>query len=64
MKNILRAYYDEVNIINVELDKTHYNGLSNKFSLRSNMEIIPLEIISSSDNGSFVAYKIKCPTLD
>lgn len=64
MKHILRAYYDEVNIINVELDKTHYNGLSNRFSLRSNTEVIPLEIISSSDNGSFVSYKLKCPTLD
>ena len=64
MKHILRSYYDEANIINVELDKTHYNGLSNRFSLRSNMEVIPLEIISSSDNGSFVSYKLKCPTLD
>ena len=32
MEHILRAYYDEENVINVELDKTHYNGLSNKFS--------------------------------
>ncbi len=64
MEHILRAYYDEENIINLELDKTHYNGLSNKFSLRNNDEIIPLEIISSSDYGSFVMYKLKCPTLD
>lgn len=64
MEHILRAYYDEVNVINIELDKTHYNGISNKFSLRSNMEIIPLEIITSSDNGSYVSYKLKCPTLD
>ena len=64
MKHILRAYYDEVNIINVELEKTHYNGLSNKFSLRCDAEVIPLEIISSSDSGSYVSYKLKCPTLD
>ena len=64
MKHILRAYYDEVNIINVELEKTHYNGLSNKFSLRCDTEVIPLEIISSSDSASYVSYKLKCPTLD
>ena len=64
MEHILRAYYDEENVINVELDKTHYNGISNKFSLRSNNEVIALEIISSSDNNSYVTYKLKCPTLD
>ena len=64
MKNILRAYYDEVNIVNVELEKSHYNGLSNKFSLRCNTEVIPLEIISSTDSGSYITYKLKCPTLD
>lgn len=64
MKHILRAYYDEVNIIDVELEKTHYNGLSKRFSLRTGSEVIPLEIISSSDSGSFVSYKLKCPTLD
>ena len=64
MEHILRAYYDEENVINVELEKSHYNGLSNIFSLRSNSEVINLEIISSSDCGGFVAYKLKCPTLD
>ena len=64
MKHILRAYYDEVNIIDVELDKTHYNGLSKRFSLRTGSEVIPLEIISSSDSGNFVSYRLKCPELD
>ena len=59
MKHILRAYYDEVNIIDVELEKTHYNGLSKRFSLRTGGEVIPLEIISSSDSGSFVSNKLK-----
>ena len=43
MKHILRAYYDEVNIIDVELEKTHYNGLSKRFSLRTGSEVIPLD---------------------